>query len=134
MSRLLFPPDHVRTASEARAAAVAAMAWRRSLYPLRQPAPVAPPPRPRPRPVPKPATQHPIPLMPREIRRIIQASAEHFGVEISDMLCPSRMRVLVAPRHVCMWLLRERGLSFPQIARRMNRGDHTTAIHGVRAV
>jgi chromosomal replication initiator protein len=72
--------------------------------------------------------------MPGEARRIIAAAAAHFGVEVNDVLSPSRMRKLVQPRHVAMWLLRQRGLSFPQIARRMNRGDHTTALHGARAV
>jgi chromosomal replication initiation ATPase DnaA len=72
--------------------------------------------------------------MPKEIRRIITAAAAHFGVEVKDVLSPSRLRTLVAPRHVAMWLLRKRGLSSNQVARHMNRGDHTTALHAARAV
>jgi chromosomal replication initiation ATPase DnaA len=72
--------------------------------------------------------------MPREIRRIIAAAAAHFGVELVDVLSPSRKKPHVEPRHVAMWLLRERGLSSTQIAKHMNRGDHTTALHGARAV
>jgi hypothetical protein len=134
--RYAFSHDHVRTATQVREAASATVAWRRQMMRL-APRPVAPPP-----PPPLHQTLPPLPperpwqpnTVPNEIRRIIAASAAHFGVEAKDVLGPSRRRMLVAPRHVAMWLLRQRGLSLPQIAQRMKRADHTTALHGVRAV
>jgi chromosomal replication initiation ATPase DnaA len=66
-------------------------------------------------------------------RRIIEAAAAHFNVTVADVLGPSRLRRLVEARHVAMWLLREmRGFSLPRIAKYLHRGDHTTALHGIK--
>jgi chromosomal replication initiation ATPase DnaA len=56
-------------------------------------------------------------------------------VSVEDVLGRSRIAKLVSARHVAMWLMREmRGLSLPRIAERTGRGDHTSALHGIRHV
>lgn len=66
--------------------------------------------------------------------RIIAMVAERRGLTVDDLLGPSRLRPVAYARHEAMWELRQRTkLSLPDIARRLGRKDHTTALHGVRA-
>ena len=65
---------------------------------------------------------------------IVQRVAEHFGVKLADILAQDRHAHIADARHVAAWLLRERGLSFPSIARELARKDHTTIISAVRKV
>lgn len=66
---------------------------------------------------------------------IIEKTAQHFDVSMSDILSPKRDKDIVMPRQVAMYLLRsELHLSFPKIALELGRKDHTTAIHSVDKV
>lgn len=53
------------------------------------------------------------------------------GVTREDVLGKSRERRIVYARQHCYWMLRERGRTFPEIARIMRR-DHSSVIHGRR--
>lgn len=65
---------------------------------------------------------------------IIKEVAGRHGLTAADLRSDTRRRAISRPRQEAMWELRKRTkLSFPQIARRLNRTDHTTAIHAVRA-
>ena len=57
----------------------------------------------------------------------------HFGVTLDQLRSKDRHAHIADARHVAMWLLRERGLSFPAIARILHR-DHTTVMSGVRKI
>lgn len=66
---------------------------------------------------------------------IVEKTAQHFDVPLTDILSPKRDKSIVVPRQLAMYLLRsELHLSFPKIASELGRKDHTTAIHSVDKV
>lgn len=67
-----------------------------------------------------------------EIR--IQIVARHFRMPVSTMRGVGRGAVASYARHVAMYVLHESGLSYPKIADRLGRRDHTTAISAVRKI
>lgn len=62
------------------------------------------------------------------------AVCESFGVSMDDINGRSRAGDVSAARHVLCWLLRDQGMSFPDIAAVVGGRDHSTAIHSVRRV
>jgi chromosomal replication initiator protein len=61
--------------------------------------------------------------------------AEHFGIKIADMHSSKRLRVIVRPRQIAMYLAKNMTpLSLPEIGRKFGGRDHTTVIHGVQKV
>jgi chromosomal replication initiation ATPase DnaA len=71
---------------------------------------------------------------PSRANRIIRAVAAAHGLTFSQMISQRRQRNITRARQHAMWELREHtSLSYPQIARLLGRGDHTTALHGCRA-
>lgn len=68
-----------------------------------------------------------------DARQMLEDVAEHYGVTVDVLTGNSRGSLAVAARQCAMHRLRGMGLSYPEIARVTGRGDHTTAIHGVRA-
>jgi chromosomal replication initiator protein len=60
--------------------------------------------------------------------------ARHYGLPIEIMRSPRRTKDIARPRQVAMYLAKNMTrCSWGQVARRFDR-DHTTIIHGVRAV
>lgn len=69
-----------------------------------------------------------------EAQDVLQVVAETYDVQINDLLGRQRVRRLVLPRHVAMFLVRKHtGHSFPEIGRRFRR-DHTTVQHACRKI
>lgn len=67
-------------------------------------------------------------------KQIIAHVAQRRGLTVEDLTGPGKVKRVAHARHEAMWEIRQRTtLSFPQIASRLNRKDHTTALHGVRA-
>lgn len=67
-------------------------------------------------------------------KQIIRSVAEKHGMTVEVLLSESRLKRIAHARQEAMWEIRRRTkLSFPQIAERLGRKDHTTAWHGVRA-
>ena len=67
--------------------------------------------------------------------RILAATAESFGVSITDLEGPSRRQPLARARQVAMYLCRElTDLSLPKIGALFGGRDHTTILHGVNTV
>jgi len=58
--------------------------------------------------------------------------AMRYGVTRFDILSRSRKRNIVHARQHCYWHFRERGNSYPTIARIMRLNDHATVIHGCK--
>lgn len=57
--------------------------------------------------------------------------AEFYSLKPQDLLMRSRRREIVRPRQVAMYLSRQlTQRSFPEIAKRFNKMDHTTVMHG----
>lgn len=74
---------------------------------------------------------------PRHItpKGIVDKTASHFDISISDITSAKRDKEIVMPRQVAMYLLRsELHMSFPKIANELGRKDHTTAIHSVEKI
>ncbi|QQG49749.1 MAG: chromosomal replication initiator protein DnaA [Candidatus Berkelbacteria bacterium] len=65
-------------------------------------------------------------------KKVIQTVADYYDVEVSDLLGAKRVKTLVYPRQVAMYLLRERlKQSYPQIGEAFGGKDHTTVMHAV---
>ncbi len=68
-------------------------------------------------------------------KQIIDKTAKHFQLDLSEICGSKRDRYIVIPRQIAMYLLRsELHLSFPKIANELGRKDHTTAIHSVEKI
>jgi chromosomal replication initiator protein len=69
-----------------------------------------------------------------DVPGIIGKVAAAFGVTVKELTGPSRLRRVLVPRQVAMFLAREAcGLSFPRLAAAFAR-DHTTVLHAVRKI
>jgi chromosomal replication initiator protein len=76
--------------------------------------------------------RQPRPITPRVI---LEATSNMFGFEVDELLSRSRSRPLVTARQIAMYVCREQtDLSFPQIAKAFNKGDHTTVMHAVQKI
>lgn len=61
------------------------------------------------------------------VAEIQHAVATHYGLTMADLRGPGRKRVLIAPRHVAMYLSRRMTpQSFRQIGLRFGGRDHST--------
>jgi hypothetical protein len=90
--------------------------------------------------LPAPQPSNPLAGLPRAVREIIVAVARRYAVTPADILGPSSSRREAHPRQACYWTiyqlrtpLGERRYSTPQIARLLNRTDHTTVLAGIKA-
>lgn len=68
-------------------------------------------------------------------KQIVAKTAQHFRIELSEILSPRRHQHIILPRQIAMYLIRsELHTSFPKIAEELGRKDHTTAIHSVEKI
>jgi chromosomal replication initiator protein len=74
---------------------------------------------------------------PRKIsaKMILNETSKYFGVSAADITGSSRLRQIVYPRQVAMYLCRElTDLSLPKIGEDFGGRDHTTVIHSINKV
>lgn len=64
--------------------------------------------------------------------RVIAMAAAIGEIAVVRLKGPSRKQDVIELRAGCVLVLREGGLSYPTIARLLNRGDHSTVIHAHR--
>ena len=70
-----------------------------------------------------------------DVSAIVKRVAVAFGVDEKAMLGASRLRGVLKPRQVAMYLARElTGLSLPRIGAAFGGRDHTTVLHSCRKV
>lgn len=72
----------------------------------------------------------------RSASAVIQAVMSEFNIDKVNLTSNSRKKKPVRARQVA-WYVMSRNcphMSYPQMARILNRIDHTTALHGVRVV
>lgn len=70
-----------------------------------------------------------------DVSTIVKRVAAAFGVSEKEMLSPSRLRGILRPRQIAMYLARElTGLSLPRIGAAFGGRDHTTVLHSCRKV
>jgi chromosomal replication initiator protein len=98
--------------------------------------PPAPPPAPEPV-APVPALAETLPAVPGRItvRLVLETTAEHFGTTVEALVSDSRKQPLCHRRQIAMYVAhRLTGRSLPFIADKIGGRDHTTILHGIRAV
>jgi len=65
---------------------------------------------------------------------IIQTVADFYNIKVSDLKGSRRLKRIVRPRHVAMWLVRDQTeLSFPEMGRVFGR-DHATVQHACKKI
>ena len=66
---------------------------------------------------------------------IISTVAEDFGINPEDITSKKRNAELVLPRHIVMYLCRNLiDVSLINIAKILNKKDHTTIMHGIKRI
>ncbi len=67
-----------------------------------------------------------------EIQKVV---GNHFNIKIADLKSPKRLKALVLPRQVAMYLSRQlTSLSFPEIGEKFGGKDHSTIIHAIKKI
>ena len=68
-------------------------------------------------------------------KQILDKVASYYQLSVDDLKSPKRNQEIVLPRQIAMYLLRnELSLSLPKVAQKLNRRDHTTALHSVNKI
>lgn len=66
---------------------------------------------------------------------IVNFVADYYGISEEDIVSKRRTADLVLPRQICMYLCKElTDESLQDIARALNKKDHTTIIHGIKKI
>ena len=69
------------------------------------------------------------------IEDIIKKVSSHFNIKVTDLKSPKRLKAVVLPRQVAMYLARQlTSSSYPEIGERFGGKDHSTIIHAIRKV
>ena len=69
------------------------------------------------------------------IEEIQKAVASHYGLKIADLKSAKRLKALVLPRQVAMYLSRQlTSASYPDIGERFGGKDHSTIIHAIKKI
>jgi chromosomal replication initiator protein len=69
------------------------------------------------------------------VEEIIKRVGAHFNVKVSDLKSPKRLKAVVLPRQIAMYLARQlTSASYPEIGERFGGKDHSTIIHAIRKV
>jgi DnaA-like protein len=145
-STRLIRGDAVLTAADVRVRAAQVRAFRARVWPLQRPAVLPAPTAPALPVVPAiqdidalrarlPALALPASPCRISVRRVLEVTAGHFGTTVEALLSERRTQSLSRPRQIAMFVARKvTGRSLPFIGRRMGNRDHTTILHGWRAV
>ncbi len=61
--------------------------------------------------------------------------AEHFKIKLTDLKSDKRLKALVVPRQIAIYLCRDlTKCSYPEIGEKFGGKDHSTIIHSVKKV
>jgi chromosomal replication initiator protein len=68
-------------------------------------------------------------------KEVVKAIATYYNIEESSIFEKTRIKEVVGPRQMAMYILREDcGVSFPLIGERLGGRDHTTVLHSYNKV
>lgn len=71
----------------------------------------------------------------KSIDTIFAKAVEFYGISKGDILSKSRKASFVFSRHMIIYSIRKNlNISYPEIAKIMHRGDHTTIMHAYRKI
>ena len=69
------------------------------------------------------------------VEEILKRVSSHFNIKISDIKSPKRLKAVVLPRQIAMYLSRQlTSSSYPEIGERFGGKDHSTIIHAIRKI
>ncbi len=69
------------------------------------------------------------------VEEIQKTVAAHFGIKVSELKSAKRLKALVLPRQVAMYLSRQlTPCSYPEIGDRFGGKDHSTIIHAIKKI
>ncbi|MFA7534744.1 MAG: chromosomal replication initiator protein DnaA [Desulfuromonadales bacterium] len=69
------------------------------------------------------------------IEEIQKAVSSHYNLKISDIKSQKRLKALVLPRQIAMYLARQlTSSSYPEIGERFGGKDHSTIIHAIKKI
>jgi len=69
------------------------------------------------------------------VEEILKKVSTHFNIKISDIKSPKRLKTVVLPRQIAMYLSRQlTSSSYPEIGERFGGKDHSTIIHAIRKI
>jgi chromosomal replication initiator protein len=69
------------------------------------------------------------------VEEIIKRVSAHFNIKISDIKSAKRLKAVVLPRQIAMYLSRQlTPSSYPEIGDRFGGKDHSTIIHAIRKI
>ncbi len=69
------------------------------------------------------------------VEEILKRVSIHFNMKISDMKSAKRLKAVVLPRQIAMYLSRQlTSCSYPEIGDRFGGKDHSTIIHAIRKI
>ncbi len=70
-----------------------------------------------------------------DLERIVAYVAVHMGLKVEDLTGNKRSKRASRARHIAMYLCRKlTSASLAEIARALNRRDHSTVLHGIRKI
>ena len=65
---------------------------------------------------------------------VIEAACNYYNIKTTQIKGSKRDASLVRARHICMYLLKEQGLTLVEIGNLLGGRDHTTVMHGVEKI
>lgn len=69
------------------------------------------------------------------VEEIQKCVAAYYNLKISDLKSPKRLKALVIPRQIAMYISRQlTSLSYPEIGERFGGKDHSTIIHAIKKI
>ena len=69
------------------------------------------------------------------IEMIQKHVADHFKIKVSELKSDKRLKALVVPRQIAIYLCRElTKASYPEIGEKFGGKDHSTIIHSVKKI
>jgi len=69
------------------------------------------------------------------VEEIQKTIANHFNIKVADLKSPKRLKALVLPRQIAMYLARQlTSCSYPEIGERFGGKDHSTIIHAIKKI
>lgn len=70
-----------------------------------------------------------------EFMNVVAKVSEKTGVSVEDLLTTKKLdRKTTTPRHICMYILRESGMAYHNIAALYGRPKHTGVMHGCKVI
>ncbi len=69
------------------------------------------------------------------VEEIVKRVSSHFNIKISDIKSAKRLKAVVLPRQIAMYISRQlTSSSYPEIGERFGGKDHSTIIHAIRKI